>query len=186
MRRRRVTIAGWMGVIVLVAAVMAGLRRPSWLAANLAFTAALSVQFVAMVAVLTARGPSRAFWKGFAACGWGYLALSVGPFLGPATSPHLATTTLLDLAFEHCYHDPYGGPVVRANPFVPTKKDTWDRWNWPEAVVDPRMHNSSYYVMAPDTFLRIGHSFLSLPIALAGGWLGHRFATRRVVTEGER
>ncbi len=185
MKGLRLTIARAMGLVALSAAVLAGLRRPSWFAANVLFTAALAVQFAALVAVLNVRGPSRPFWKGFAVCGWGYLALSVGPFVGPVMSPHLATTAFLDLIYESFYHDPYGGPVVRYEPYVPTKPDKWDRWNWPEAVVDPRMHNSSHYIMAPDTFLRIGHSFLSLPIAWAGGWLGRRFATRRATTEGE-
>ncbi len=186
MAGRRATIAKIMGVIALAALVLGGLRRPSWLAANVLFTTALAAQFAALVAVLVVRGPSRAYWIGFAVCGGGYLLLSVGPFLGPATSPHLVTTTLLDLVYEHCYHDPYGGPEVRDRAVVPTRNDKWDRWNWPEAVVDPRSHNSSFVIMAPETFLRIGHSFLSLPIAWAGGWLGRRLARRRPVIEDDR
>lgn len=174
MGRIRVTIAGTMGLVALVAAGLTALRHPSYMAANLAFSVALAVQFAALVAVVNVRGADRGFWNGFAICGWGYLALSVGPVLGPATSPYLATTTLLDLAYEHVFRGPYGEPIVRSQPYVPTRPDKWDRWNWPEAVVDPAMHNSAHYIMAPDTFTRIGHSLFSLGIALAGGLLGRR------------
>ena len=174
MSRLRVTIAGSMGLVALAAAGMAAFRYPSPLTASGVFSLAVAILFAAWVAAICLRGRARAIWASFALCGSGYMALSLGPIVGRSTNPYLATTTLLDLAYEHCYLGPFGTPEVRTAAVIPNKPDKWARWNWPEAVVDVRMHNSSHYIMAPDTFLWIGHSLFSLPIALAGGLLGRR------------
>jgi hypothetical protein len=173
----RFTIAGWMGVIGLTAAGFGALRYPSWLAANLVFTLALVFHFAALVAVINLRGPGRGFWSGFAVCGWGYMFLSVGPAAEMA-SARLATTTMLDFSYEYCFTSYYPQVYPRDTPVLPVGMPKGKLWTWPEPIINPKFHNSAFYIMSPDAFLLIGHSILSLPIAWAGGVLGRRLANR--------
>jgi hypothetical protein len=177
MSRPRLTIAGWMGVIGLTAAGFGALRYPSWLAANLIFTLALVFHFAALVALINLRGSGRAFWSGFAVCGWGYMILSVGP-LAESASARLATTTMLDFSYEYCFTSYYPQVYPRDTPVLPAGMPKWKLWTWPEPIVNSKFHNSAFYIMSPDAFLLIGHSLLSLPIAWAGGVLGRRLTNR--------
>jgi hypothetical protein len=183
MTRTRTTIAGWMGVIALAATGLWALRYPSWLAANFVFTLALVFHFVAIVAVINLKGPSRGFWSGFAICGWGYLILSVGPGLESTASARLATTTLLDFSYEYCFSSPYPQVYPRETAVIPVGMPKSKLWNWPEPIINSKIHNSAFYIMSPDAFLLIGHSLLSLPIAWAGGRLGRSLARRAQQSE---
>jgi hypothetical protein len=178
MRRARGTIAGSMGLIALTAVGLASLRRPSYLTANAVFSLALVIHFAAIVAVLSLRGLARSFWMGFTACGWGYLILSVGPGSESIASPYLLTTTILDIAYQHWFADPSRiPPLLRGQQDNSPVISKWKLWDWPyNPQVNNKLHNSAFYIMTPDPFMRIGHSLFSLAFAFTGGLLGRHFA----------
>lgn len=170
MIRQRLTIARSMGLVGLAAAGLAALRHPSYFAANAAFSVVVCLLFAATVAaraVTSARG--RIYWRSTALAGWGYLALSLGPVLDAATGPHLITTTLIDLAYEHCYKTPYSWPELRDTPAFPSESNKWKLWDWPDHVIKKDLSNAAFRIMTPEPFYRIGHSFFALLAALAGG-----------------
>jgi hypothetical protein len=179
MRMPRITIGLSMGLVALMAIGIAAFRRPSWLASNVVFSLALAIHFAAIVALLTVQGPARGFWKGFVACGWGYLILSLGPGLESSTGPYLATTALLDVAYQDWLASPSGIPIfTKGLPDNSPVISKWKLWDWPDSIVNTRVSNSSFYIMTPDAFLRIGHSAFSLLTALLGGTLGRMLSRR--------
>ena len=96
-------------------------------------------------------------------------AFSLGPVLDAATGPHLITTTLIDLAYEHCYKTPYSWPELRDIPAFPSESNKWKLWDWPDHVIKKDLSNAAFRIMTPEPFYRIGHSFFALLAALAGG-----------------
>ncbi len=172
MTHKRLTIARSMGLVGLAASGLAAVRHPSYLAANAAFSLAVGLFFAATVAGWASRNASRRlYWRASALAGWGYLALSLGPVLDASTGPHLITTTLIDLAYEHCYSTPYSWPELRDTPAFPANSDKWKLWDWPDHVINKRVSNAAFQIMTPEPFYRIGHSIFSLLAALAGGQL---------------
>src|SRR4051794_25509434 len=76
------------------------LRAPSRLVASVSFSFALAMLTVASVAIPHRRGPRRAYWTGFATCGWLYLVLTGFPILDTHVGVHLLTTPGLDLLYQ--------------------------------------------------------------------------------------
>jgi hypothetical protein len=95
-RTQRVTIAGLLGLILLLGIGFAALRSPSWLWANALLSCAVALVVFAVIAAIELRGPARAFWRAFAICGGCYLLLSAG--MGHV-GVKLVTTTLLDVVY---------------------------------------------------------------------------------------
>ncbi len=88
MARYRFSIRGLMIVIVVLALAFTALRTPSRLWANAWFTLALGGVTIAIPAAVANVGDRRAFWVGFAVCGWVYFFFSLRPgsTRRPATS----------------------------------------------------------------------------------------------------
>lgn len=80
MKRSRLSIAGLMAVIVLIAVGFAALRNPTVLWASLIFTATVAFLATAILGSIARRGRARMTWAGVAVFGWAYLAMSFGPF----------------------------------------------------------------------------------------------------------
>lgn len=79
MQRPRVSIAGLMGLVVLVSIAFAALRNPTTLWASIIFTLTVGLLSAAIVGAILGRGSPRATWIGFAVFGWVYMAFSFGP-----------------------------------------------------------------------------------------------------------
>lgn len=93
MRRPRVSIAGLMGAVAAAAVGLAALRfsTPGWSGAIYLLTRA--ILGLAILLALHRRGPSRAWWTGFALFGWGYEWL-IAPMIW-YSPPFLPTVRLL-------------------------------------------------------------------------------------------
>jgi hypothetical protein len=77
MRLPRFAIAGLMGLVVAVG--VAALRFASELWAGVLLMLTLGVLGAAVLAFHERSGASRAWWRGFALFGWGYVVLAMGP-----------------------------------------------------------------------------------------------------------
>jgi hypothetical protein len=99
MRQLRVSVAALMASVAFCGVGFAALRSSSLLWADTVFTLAVGLLTVAVLKVVTARGRRRAFWAGYAICGWIYLSLSLLPPFDASVGPHLLTTTLVDLSY---------------------------------------------------------------------------------------
>ncbi len=75
MRRFRFSIAGLMGIVLIAAVGLAGLRNASALWAGTLLMLTCATLALAVVGAIYCRGPRQAWWLGFAIFGWGYLAL---------------------------------------------------------------------------------------------------------------
>lgn len=103
MSRPRFSIAGLMGLVVVVAVGVAALRSGSEDWAGIVLTLTLGLLGAAVLGAIYRTGPRRAFWVGFALFGWGYLALTYAPWFGSEVGPRLATTRGLDLLFARLH-----------------------------------------------------------------------------------
>src|SRR5262245_18073556 len=72
----RRSIAGLMGIVVLVAFGLAALRDGTELAAGTFFLVTCGVLAMGVVGAVCRRGADRAGWLGFSLFGWGYLFLA--------------------------------------------------------------------------------------------------------------
>jgi hypothetical protein len=99
MSKLRVSVAALMASIAFCGVGFAALRSSSLLWADTVFTVAVALLTVAVLKVIAARGRRRAFWAGYATCGWLYLSLSLLPPFDDSVGPHLLTTTLVDLSY---------------------------------------------------------------------------------------
>jgi len=106
MRSFRFSIAHLLLLIVFLGFSFAALRSPSQLWANAWFSAALAVLTIAVLAAVYRRGKRRAFWVGFASCGWLYLVLAVGPWFESLVGSFLVTTAFLDILAPHVVVSP--------------------------------------------------------------------------------
>jgi hypothetical protein len=192
MNRVRISIAGLMGLVVLAAIGLAALIHPTRMVANGIFSLTLGLGFAAVVAAVASEGRGRSAWIGAAICGWGYLALSLGPWFEGETGPHLITTALIDRSFD-LLGPPNGQPVMvlgassgSAHPPGNWVRTKWDR---PQDTFDLNRNasNQGYFdrlappVFVPDvpySFYRIAHSVCGLGAGLAGGLLAWGLARK--------
>ena len=100
MRMPRVSIAGAMLWVVASAVAVAALNRPSPLWAGLLVAVTLGALTYALIGVLHARGPSRAYWSGFAVAGWMAFAVHYAPWFREHVTPMLGTTALSDMTYH--------------------------------------------------------------------------------------
>src|SRR5947209_13045240 len=75
MPRYRISLAGSLGIVAVIAMGMAGMRSASSLWTTAAATITLGLLLSALIAARLLEGPDRAFWAGFALFGWSYLVL---------------------------------------------------------------------------------------------------------------
>ncbi len=163
MRRSRFTIAGLLGVIVILSMIFAGLRSGS----NDWFKLIYTVVFIALVyAAIAARylGP---FWYGFAVAGWAYFLIAFGPWIatGSASSPQhgvnrsIITSVVLEIVSAIMFRMDF---VAAGNALPPTDAASM-------MILNLRSANRE----------GISHCALAILFALAGGWVGRVVAKRR-------
>src|SRR4051794_11127912 len=98
MRPPRYSLAGLLGLVLVAAIGMAGLRYASEAWASVIFVLTCGTLALGIVGVVRRQGPPRAWWLGFALFGWGYMALAFGPRPAESTWPTLPTTVLSRLS----------------------------------------------------------------------------------------
>ena len=90
-RKLRFNIASLLGVILVLGVGFAALRESSELWESGVFTLTLAALLMSILLAVHRGESRRAFWIGFALCGWIYLGLS----LVPSIEPRLITTKAL-------------------------------------------------------------------------------------------
>jgi len=78
-RTIRFSIAGLMGVVLIVAIGLAALRNASDIWAGVIFLVTCGVLALSIVGMICRQEGERAWWLGFALFGWGYVALAFWP-----------------------------------------------------------------------------------------------------------
>jgi hypothetical protein len=170
MARSRVSIAGLMMAVLLVALGFAALRDPrSAVWASLMFTFTVIVLLTATLGSLIHRRPS---WIGFAMFGWAGLFLAFGPLRpGDATPMPTPLTTMLLKEITARLDDrgimPAGGSAIG----YPIYTDTAEMIGGKPVLV-------------PYTLLQTGNSLFSLIAAGAGGVIARILANRRDAAGG--
>ena len=192
MNRVRISIACLMVSIALAAVGLAALIHPTRMVANGIFSLSLGLGFAAVVAAIASEGRCRSTWTGVALCGWGYLALSLGPWFEEMTGPHLITTALIDRSYDLLgpgngqpvmFRDVNSGSIRPVGDWVRTK------WSQPQHTFDLNRNLSSksylngmaapeFVPAVPYSFYRIAHSLCGLGAGLAGGLLAWSLARK--------
>ncbi len=135
MQRYRFSIRGLMIIIMVLAVAFAALRTPSRIWANAWFSLALGGITIAIPAAVVRRGDRRAFWIGFAVCGWVYFLFALSPIVSEQTYHQLVTTTVLDLAAPYIVNNQYllRTYMLAINPpSAPESPTPWQVWNLPD------------------------------------------------------
>jgi hypothetical protein len=161
MRLPRFTIAGLMGLVVVVAVGVAALRFASDLWAGILLMPTLGTLGAAVLAFHERTGSLRSWWRGFALFGWGYLVLAMGPWASEAIAPHLPTTAGLDALY------------ARMHPDSEAQADL--------DVANTRLRGGIVLATsnsAPEPFLRVGHCLWALLVACVGGVVGRALHAR--------
>jgi hypothetical protein len=162
-----------MVVIVLLCIAAAALRYPTPFWANAWFSVTLATLVLAVPAAVYRRGQQRAFWVGFATCGWVYFVLALAPWFQTEVGTQLATTTVLDVLAPHIVQTEnlLQAYVGGFNPqYAPAELTPWQAWNVPEFPRDKPWRMVGYATLhCPGLFLRIGHAVFCVVIALLGG-----------------
>lgn len=186
------SIKALLGTTTFVAIGCAALLNASEWWASVTCTLVLGVLLVAVLRSVFCRGPSRAFWLGFAILGWAYVLLIFWPMGPDPTFPcqrHLLTTKVANWAYFELL------PLVRTPPSPPVPsppmpvaplsgpsrgavtvrvRDEYRLIARPAAPVAPK----SYY---PDytPFLTIAEWLWTFVLAIVGGVLARCFYAPR-------
>jgi hypothetical protein len=198
MNRMRFSIASLLVWVALLGVGIAALRSGSPLWANALFSLAIGMLTLAILAAVYRKGRRRAFWVGFASCGWVYLILSLGPDHESLTSPFLITTAILDLLYSKVIPPPTVAPAGPGNgpgpaamaqpgrwmrlgvlktggfsgPMIPVPpRDAWAAWTETDRETGSGTTIGGLSFAIPDAFRRIGHSLFCLLAALSGGMI---------------
>jgi hypothetical protein len=180
--RYRFSIRGLMAVIVLFAGAFAALRYPSRFWANAWFSLALGAVTLAIPAAIGGIGSGRAFWSGFAICGWVYFVVSLAPWIHQETDYQLLTTTMLDVGSSYIVDNKYLVQTYIGGFNPPDGSGTpapWQVWNLPDFTQGQSRRIGYAVLHSPFLYLRIGHSAFCLLMALVGGETARYLHARR-------
>lgn len=174
----RFSLAGLIGVILLVSVYLATLRTSSTSGAGLALSISVGVLTAGLFWGLFRPGANRGFWVGFQLAGWGYLLAAVSGSSQSQLGNHLITTQLVGALYRQMpvtstqgvmveWHGTwYAAEVLRRSGARHYIHYTGYGANWDEWVGPDRIRGQ----FGP--FLQICHALLSLILALAGGAVG--------------
>jgi hypothetical protein len=172
MGRFRITIARLLLVIAYCGVVFAALRSPSWIWASTVFSLVVASLAAATLTAVHRLGARRAFWTGFAFCGWLYLGLSSYPWSGSNLNPLIVTSALMDLAY------PTIAGMSGTSGIGVTTQSIWEYWSLPPRGVTP------FNWGVPEQYRVICHALLTPIAALLGGLLARRLHRTRDEPEG--
>lgn len=176
------TLTGLLLAVLPVGAGIAAIRYANDLLASIAFTVAWLALMLAVLGIIYRRAESRAFWVGFLIVGGGYLLSALGPWFGESLSQHLVTTRLLayvQQSMREVVPMPQtpgmpggGGPSMGAA--VGGMPSMGGGMAMPGGGGIP---GGGVMVLGPtyEDVQRVGHSWLALMLAVAGGMAGQWF-----------
>ena len=198
MPRYRISLAGSLGIVAVIAMGLAGMRSASSLWTTAAATVTLALLLSAVVAARLLDGLDRAFWAAFALFGWSYLLLVNWDWIGGQFG-HDLTAGLGDAA-EAIFAKvevpaPSQPPVttfsVRTPPSLPTPPG--------QGAANPSP-SSGFVVVSHEeyleqararqiklgNFVQIGRMFLALVFGLIGGAIARAIAHARASAKDSR
>jgi hypothetical protein len=177
MRWARMTIAGSMGLIALVAIGLAALRHPTPLVASGIFSLVILTLFAASVVAISLPGRSRAVWSSFVVCGSGYLLIVLG---SSAVSPygnqfvsgglHLITEPLIEIVHERMFPGSqiWSGPDPKSVSYQSVgRRSISPTVFWNEPIMRGQL-GEPFMLDASWTINRIYHSLLGLAFGTFG------------------
>jgi hypothetical protein len=162
MGRFRISIGRLLVVIAHCGVAFAALRSPSWIWASTFFSLVFASMAVATLTAIYRLGSQRAFWTGYAICGWLYLGLSCLSWGSSTLSPLIITTALMDLAY------PTIDRISGMGRVGPTTESIWQYWSQPPRSAGP------FNWAVPEPYRAICHSIFTPILALLGGLLARR------------
>jgi hypothetical protein len=184
MPRLRISLAGSLGIIAVIAMGLAGMVSASSLWTTAAATVTLALLLTGLLAARLLDGIDRAVWAGFALFGWSYLILVNWDWVGGQLG-HDLTAPLTDLAdFAIPGPGPPPVPLFTQNPFVKADRAIAN----PTATLSvsiPKLPGPPYLDLVRErqiklgNFVQIARMFLSLAFGLLGGWIAQALARRR-------
>jgi hypothetical protein len=170
MMRFRVSIAGLMAAILVVAVGFAALQNASAWWSSALFTFTLALFLIAAVGAIW--GKDKAFWLGFALFGWSYMIVSYEPWSKHATTPpSLVTTKLLNRLYPHISTVPPDEVVIGG-------EGVWKDSRRIEIVRSFTAGNITFFRNDMNEFLQVGHFLVSWLFALVGGINASRLFAR--------
>jgi hypothetical protein len=192
MRRPRSSIGSALRIIGILGVALAAFRDPSYLWANITFSTAFAALVLAIVNVLYSRGARRAYWTGFALCGWAYFAICSVPGLRESLCPRLVTEVIFDVLYPHVAPQPPppapgmvrgpartmiqipgqpGGAVglVGMVPQAPAPESRWSAWSEPDRTNGVGYPIGTVSLVSSEASRQIGHSMATLLVGVLGG-----------------
>lgn len=158
MKNIRFSLMFLFGQVVLVATVLAAMRSPSRLWANAHFSLAFFLICLSILNSYRTTSRRRAYWVGFSLFGSAYFIAIFFPWLSYHVGQFLVTTDALDQIqpLIDSTYSPDSPPML----LVP---NTFDSYLYVPPLSSP-IQISPFHV--------IGHSFLTIIFASAGGFIG--------------
>ena len=188
MSRPRISLAGLMGTILVLAIGVAALRDASETWAGVMLLLTLGLLGVSILGVIYRRDARRAWWVGFALFGWGYAGLTLAPWSKPEKLP-----TRVPLHYLYARMSPR--KVVAMEPFSASAGLDEGQFivldSNPSHDSLPGVPKGSDAVFAIGTidlkaFRAIGHCLLALVAGIVGGFIALWFySTREVAGRGD-
>jgi hypothetical protein len=196
MARYRISLAGSLGIVAVIAMGLAGMRSASSLWTTAAATVTLALLLAAVIAARLLDGLDRGFWAGFALFGWSYLLLVNWDWIGGQFG-HDLTAGLSDVA-EAMFakvevpippQPPATAFAVRTAPDVTTKPDAdVAAPATRSAIVSPEVYHEEVRArqIKLGNFVQIGRMFLALMFGLLGGLIARALAHARASAGNSR
>jgi hypothetical protein len=198
MPRYRISLAGSLGIVAVIAMGLAGMRSASTLWTTVAATVTLALLLAAVIAARLLDGLDRAFWAGFALFGWSYLLLVNWDWVGGQFG-HDLTAGLSDVAEAMFAKDdvptPPQPPATSFTARTPQKVTIQPDpgvVNPPSATGFVVVSQGSSLELARarqiklGNFVQIGRMFLALIFGLLGGLIARALAHARASAGNSR
>jgi hypothetical protein len=193
---RRFSIRSLMAFVLISAVGLAALRSANELWAATMLSAALAAVGVAVLGASLMRGRERAWWLGFAVFGGGYLALSVGPWVGDAFRYQLVTTHWLGELRNRMFA-PNAAYLLLEKQEIEAElaklKAVTPKFKYDPVVasltnnlqaIQAQLTANKNAALRYDPFQRVGHCLLALLAGLVGATVALWFHARRERGEG--
>ena len=194
MGRPRFSIASLLVVIGVLGIALAAFRNPSYLWANVTFSAAFAAIVLAIINTIYGRGANRAYWLGFAVCGGTYFATCTIPGIRDSLCPRLVTEVIFDLVYPHISPPPPPPPPAQPGivvaipqqgqvggwqlgvrvPAPPAPVSRWSAWTEPDRTNGLGYPIGTVNLISSEAFRQIGHALATLLVAVLGGTYARR------------
>jgi hypothetical protein len=179
LKKHRISIAGLMAFIVLIAVGFAALKDPTDLWTSLVFTLAIATAAACALGTIASRGSARPLWLGSSLSTGVYLLLAFGPWFSTEAKPHLLTAWGLERAYPRIHTKPMLTVAQRGHSMLHILGGAPHDY-----AVESADNYLSYRGAAHQmNFERIGHSLAAMACGLMGALVVGVLAPREIDRE---